>query len=103
MRPLILAFTVAAILATGAPALAARPCQDRSGDPIRCGTPGAMPVGWTLQGQRLLDLHAPGRPEPSLDELVGVACVIGGFFALVLLMPEFDGWDRQEGDDKEQG
>ena len=103
MRALILAFAAAAALATSAPALAARPCQDRGGDPIRCGTPGAMPVGWTLQGQRLLDLHAPETPEPSLDELMGLICVIGGFFALVLLMPEFDGWDRQEDDDKEQG
>jgi len=34
--------------------------------------------------------------------------VLGGFFALIALMPEFDGragsdWDKQEGDDEESG
>lgn len=103
MRLLILAFVATAVLGMAPAALAARPCQNRVGDPVRCETPGAMPRGWTLQGQRLIDLHAPDTPEPSATALVGLACVIGGFFALVMLMPRFDDWDEQEGDDKERG
>jgi hypothetical protein len=37
-------------------------------------------------------------------ELFSAACLVGGFFALIALMPDFDGWrdgdwDRQEGED----
>ena len=103
MRALILALVAAVMLELAPAALAARPCQDRGGDPVRCDTPGAMPRGWTLQGQRLQDMHAPEPPDPSPAALVGLVCVIGGFFALVMLMPKFDDWDEQEGDDKERG
>jgi hypothetical protein len=103
MRALILALVVTAMLGAAPAALAARPCQDRAGDPVRCDTPSAMPRGWTLQGQRLMDLHAPEPPEPSPAALIGLASVIGGLFVLILLMPKFEDWDEQEGDDKERG
>jgi hypothetical protein len=34
-----------------------------------------------------------------MNQLFGLACVLGGFFALIALMPRFDGeWDHQEDD-----
>jgi hypothetical protein len=103
MRRLILGLAATMALLASSPAQAARPCQDRSGDPIRCGTPGAMPVGWTLQGQKLIDLHVPERAEPGLGVLFGAGCLIGGLFALILRMPPFEDWDEQEKDDAEPG
>jgi hypothetical protein len=108
MRPLILAFTVAATLLTAPAALAAPTCQDKNGDTIKCGIPGAMPVGWSLSLRQLLD-RQPSRPiAPSTTELLELICVIGVFFAVMALMPEFDGrragdWDEQEGDHEERG
>ena len=105
MRPFILAFTVAAVLLTGS-ALAAPTCQDGNGDTIRCGTPGAMPVGWTLSPQQRLERQPSGPLPPSTSEVVEMICVIGMLLALIALMPEFDGgagdWDEQEGDRDER-
>ena len=34
-----------------------------------------------------------------MNQLFGLFCVLGGFFALIAMMPQFDGdWDRQEDD-----
>ena len=34
-----------------------------------------------------------------MNTLFGLACILGGLFALIALMPPFDGeWDRQEDD-----
>ncbi len=55
MRALFLA-SAALVLLLAAPESRAGPtCQDHSGETIRCGTPGAMPVGWTGGG--------PGRRD----------------------------------------
>jgi len=103
MRFLIVASAVATLLLTAPAATAAPTCQDRNGDTIRCGTPGAMPVAWSLTPQQLMDRRTSRSIPPSLDQLFGLFCVIGGFFALVLLMPRFDGdWDEQEGGDEER-
>jgi hypothetical protein len=96
MRRLILTFaTAGALVAT--PALAAPTCQTQTGETARCGTPGAMPLGW--------EAPPDGRPAfAALDAnqafgIVLMACI----FALLALMPDFDGrrssdWDRQEDD-----
>jgi hypothetical protein len=107
MRPLILAFIAAAMFFAAADALAAPTCQDINGDTIRCGTPGAMPVGWTLSREERLHRQVSGPSGPSINELLDLICVLGMFFALIALMPEFDGWrtgdwDEQEDDDKER-
>ena len=106
MRPSILAIAATAFLLTAPAALAAPTCQDANGDTIRCETPGAMPVGWTLPAQERLARQASEPATPLADELLGLVCFLGGFFALIALMPEFDGWnpgdwDRQEGDDED--
>jgi hypothetical protein len=34
-----------------------------------------------------------------MSQIFALICVLGGFFALIALMPPFDGqWDRQEDD-----
>jgi hypothetical protein len=103
MRPIIL--VLAAALLTAPAAMAAPTCQDRNGDTIRCGTQGAMPVGWTLSEQARQDRGLPPPALPTAREAFGLLCVIGGLFAIIALMPAFDGWregdwDAQEGDEK---
>jgi hypothetical protein len=101
---LILAFVAAATLLAARPAFAAPTCQTRDGETIRCGTPGAMPVGWTMPPEERLEkerLHPP--KYPTTTELLEVFCVLGVFFVLLALMPDFEGdWDKQEGDDRKR-
>jgi hypothetical protein len=80
------------------PAGAAPTCLDRDGVTVRCGAPGAMPVGWEPAGGAATKAgdEAAG---PGLAELAGLAAVLGGLFLLLGLMPEFDGWDGRERDD----
>jgi hypothetical protein len=85
-----------ALLLAAAPGEAAPTCLDRDGVTVRCGAPGAMPVGWEPEGGPA----APDTPDPGPAQLAGLAAVIGGLFALLALMPEFDGWDGRERDEE---
>ena len=105
MRHLLSAFTAAAVLLTTPAVLAAPTCQNKDGDTVRCGTPGAMPVGWTLPPEQRLILQRSKPTDSDMSKLLETICVIGVFFALLALMPEFEGrragdWDEQEGDDE---
>src|SRR5262249_31538461 len=63
MRPLTLA-ALAAAMFSAPQALAAPTCQTARGETIRCGTEGAMPVGWTLSaGERLARPASPDFVE----------------------------------------
>lgn len=104
MRHSTLAAITAALL-LAAPALAAPTCDNRSGDTVKCGTPGAMPVGWAPSAADLVD--RPSDPGLSPAEAVALIYILGAFFAIIALMPEFDGWqdgdwDEQEGDRKKR-
>jgi len=100
MRAWILA--LALLFAT--PALAAPTCQNRGGDTIRCGTPGAMPVGWTPPPDQVRAHLAATDSALDVRQTVSLICVIGGIFALFALLPDFDaGWDRQEDDRERRG
>ena len=55
MRRSLLALIAVAILFSAPAAMAAPTCQDVNGGTIRCGTPGAMPVGWTLPFEQRLE------------------------------------------------
>src|ERR1700680_1697804 len=102
--PIGLSCAVAAMLISAPAALAAPTCQNRDGETIRCGTPGAMPVGWTLPPEERLNRQAAKPIDSSKYKLLELVCVIGVFFALLALMPDFEGrtsgdWDEQEGDE----
>ena len=93
------AFLAAIMLCTVHAAHAAPTCQDRDGLTIRCGTPGAMPVGWSLpyEDRKLRP------PIPSVGELLKLFATLGLLFAMIALLPQFDGtrsgdWDKHEGD-----
>lgn len=113
MRPVLSRFlprvipVFAAVFLLASPAVLAAPtCVDRAGDTIRCGTPGAMPVGWSLPAQEKRDRDIARSLDASPNEWLKVFCVLGLFFALLALLPEFDGsragdWDEQQGDDDE--
>ena len=92
MRRLMFAAVATALLVSSPAAFAAPTCQDQYGATIRCGTPGAMPVGWTLPA----DQRVAPDVDPNLDQLLKVACVLGVFFALMALLPDFEGWREEE-------
>lgn len=93
------ALLAAVLLLTAPAALAAPTCQDRDGLTIRCGTQGAMPVGWSLPfEERKFESHSP-----TTGQMLHLIATLGLLFALIALLPDFDGtssrdWDQQEGD-----
>lgn len=101
MHNSLLAILTAAMLLAAPASIAAPTCQDRDGDARRCGTEGAMPVGWTLPAPERLQVLA-ARPPDAPANMFALSLFLVGFFALLALMPDFDGrWDSQEGDDEE--
>jgi hypothetical protein len=102
MRSTFLAFTTAAILLAAPQGFAAPTCQDRDGDTIRCGTAGAMPVGWTLPADQRQARDMARPPEPVLQELALPILLIGGLMALIALMPRFDGWSAGDWDAEDE-
>jgi hypothetical protein len=98
----VAALLLSAQLLTATPALAAPTCDNRSGETVRCRTAGAMPVGWAPSPADTFDRPA-AAPDLSPAEGAALIYILGAFFALIALMPEFDGrrdgdWDEQEGD-----
>jgi hypothetical protein len=94
---------VATLLLAASTVHAAPTCDDRSGQTVKCGTPTAMPVGWTPSPADIVDRSV--EPDLSPAETVALIYILGAFFALLALMPQFDGWqdgdwDEQEGDRK---
>jgi hypothetical protein len=104
MRPWIKLF-IALNLFLATPALAAPTCVNPDGDTIKCGTPGAMPVGWAPSPAQLREHRRSRPPAASASEVLKVAIGLGLFFALIALLPEFDGtsgedWAEQEDDEE---
>lgn len=103
MRRSILAVATMSALLAAPVVLAAPTCLDGAGFTIRCGTFGAMPVGWTPSPEQMSDRRPSASPGPSLNEAAAMIYVVGAIFALIALMPPFDGrdggdWNEQEGD-----
>jgi hypothetical protein len=102
MRPAILGF-IAVLAACIAPSVRCAPtCEDASGRTVRCGTPGAMPVGWTASLETRLNRPPTGPRDPTPLELGGVGALIVLLIALIALMPDFDGWNPAD-EEKEDG
>jgi hypothetical protein len=102
MRALALAVVLA--LSAGSAALAAPTCLDAVGRTVRCGTPGAGPVGWTPAPEVMADHRAALPAGPDQLQWFGLACFLGGLMALFALLPDFEngqggGWDPREDDD----
>ena len=92
MRRLLLALITAASLFSAPVAFAAPTCQDVHGGTIRCGTPGAMPVGWTAFENSQPDWVSPVEPR----QFFKVICVLGIYFCLLAMLPDFEGWREEE-------
>jgi hypothetical protein len=106
MRITALVTTLAVLLLLlGASAASAAPtCQNRDGDTVHCGIPGAMPLGWKLPPEEFTERQTAKSPPPSRDLVVGAFAGIVLLLALIGVLPEFDGtkaadWDPQEEDD----
>lgn len=102
MRLPVLAFVF--VLSSASAALAAPTCNDALGHTVRCGTPGAMPVGWEPSPEVLAAREPEAPSEFSSTQMFGLVCFIGGLLALFALLPDFEdekggGWDRQEDDE----
>lgn len=100
MRGLFAASMLMALMAVAPAARAAPTCQTRAGVTIRCGAEGAMPVGWTLPPEEQVN----GPAIEDAGALFKVILGLGLFFAMIALLPPFDGsqttdWGRQEGDE----
>jgi hypothetical protein len=76
-------------------ALAAPTCQDRSGMTMRCGAEGAMPVGWTAPDR---DRHVPKANSRDIWEAAAAIILL---FALIALLPDFDGSSDSDWDPKD--
>ena len=105
MRQSIIAAVSAGLLLTASAAPAAPTCDNRNGDTVKCGTPGAMPVGWAPSPADMVERPADTGLGPA--ETAALIYIIGALFALIALMPKFDGWqegdwDEQEGDDRKR-
>jgi hypothetical protein len=104
-RPAI-ALVVGLVIGVGSAsgAVAAPTCQDIEGRTVRCGSLSAMPVGWSPTPTERFDRRPRPPDGPSFAELAAMIYVVGAVFAIIALMPPFDGrnpedWDEQEGDD----
>jgi len=103
MRSAVATLGILAALSFAPPALAAPTCQDQDGGTIKCGTPGAMPVGWTPTPQHLLEVSRAQPPGTDMANGLQALYLIALLLGLIALLPEFDGthaadWGRQEGD-----
>jgi hypothetical protein len=90
----------AAALFLAAPAAAAPICLNRAGDPVHCEAKGAMPLGWTLPPEEAAR-REQAQAHPSGRTIMKTMAILALFFALIALLPEFDGardqdWDGQE-------
>ena len=98
-----LAFAFALLFST--PVLAAPICLNRAGDAVHCEAKGAMPLGWQLPPDEAARREM-NQPHPSSSAILKAVAGLLLFFALIALLPEFDGardrdWDSQEKQDRD--
>ncbi len=103
MRRPILAAATAGLMLLAPAARAAPTCITAAGDPVRCGTAGALPVGAALTPAQAFDRRWSRAPDLTLEQALALVYILGALFAVIALLPPFDGWsdgdwDEQEGD-----
>ena len=60
-----------------------------------------MPAGWQIPPQERQAHDVEMSFSLTLGQITGLFCFIGGVFALIALLPDFDsGWDIQESDEE---
>ncbi len=96
MRSRLPLLVLTALLLAGQAAHAAPTCQTRQGLVARCGTPAAMPLGWTAPAP-----HADSGADPR--QLVSLVLLLGGLFGLIAMLPDFDGWNAADDGDGKSG
>ena len=102
---LLFAATLASILSLApalSPAAAAPICQSREGDIVRCEDARAMPVGWKAPPDIFAARTLDRAPHAQASELVALGVVLLCIFAIIALLPRFDGakdedWERDDG------
>jgi hypothetical protein len=100
---LIAGLVLSAPILSATAAQAGPTCVDRHGEMLRCGAPGAMPVGWRLPADQPRDGPTAQADDPGAVKLFGLICFLGGLFALIALLPDFEGrWDGQGADEEER-
>jgi hypothetical protein len=93
----VVAVSCALLLPTAAVGAAAS-CPADAREPARCAQPEALPAAVGPAPAAPSPEPAVDIPLPSPQTLFGLICVLGGLFALIGLMPDFDGWGgEQEG------
>jgi hypothetical protein len=101
MRAATPVLTLTLLMLSAQAAMAAPTCLNAHGDMARCGTTGAMPVGWAPSEE--VAAARPADEAPDGGKLIGLTAFLAGVFALIALMPDFEGkWDRQAGDDEQR-
>ena len=103
----LLSISLVVLLLLASPGIAAPTCENTRGETVRCGTAGAMPVGWTPSAQEREQLRPELTNELGMMKLLQTVCALGVFFSLLALMPDFDGsraedWDRQEDESRQR-
>lgn len=98
--PRVLSALIAAAALIAAPAAHASPpaCQTINGGAVKCGEAGAMPFGWSPPADVVEQQQALSLPDaPETLSLIGILFAL---FALIALMPDFDGkWEIEDGED----
>ena len=92
-----IAGAIAAFLLIEPSGIAAPTCIDQDGDTIKCGAPGAMPLGWRLSPEEELARDMEQTVSPNLGELLELICLLGVFFSLMAMLPDCDGWRDDDG------
>lgn len=99
-------YLLIALLLFSAPAAGAPTCLNHKGETARCGAAGSMPFGWKPSPQQQWEWDLARPPGPPASYVIKVILGVAVFLAMIALLPRFDGtrgWDRQEGDDDNQG
>lgn len=92
MRLLTALFVLVLLGIAARPASASPGCYYPNGDyAMNCTSPGTMPPGWKPPPEVRARWLAERPQEPETRVLLGTLLGLAAFFALIALMPRFDG------------